>query len=113
MLPKGIYVYCAYVCSPERTAQHFGGGGIFNLSYIKLSEINNSNRNPATDFRLEMPLGFNQVQAVTEATGVTTNTSTLLDLLLFSSHLKNNTVTVHDGISDHKLIYLQCDLSFL
>lgn len=98
---------------PKEPRSISGEGGYFNLSYIKLSEINNSNRNPATDFRLEMPLGFNQVQAVTEATGVTTNTSTLLDLLLFSSHLKNNTVTVHDGISDHKLIYLQCDLSFL
>lgn len=98
---------------PKEPRSISGEGGYFNLSYIKLSEINNSNRNPATDFRLEMPLGFNQVQAVTEATGVTANTSTLLDLLLLSSHLKNNTVTVHNGISDHKFIYLQRDLSFL
>lgn len=37
----------------------------------------------------------------------------LVDLLFFSSHLNNCSVTVHDGLSDPKFIYPQCDPALL
>lgn len=50
-------------------------------------------------------------QSVEEATRITETSSTLLDLLLVSKHFDHCRVNVHEGISDHELVFLTCDLN--
>lgn len=49
-------------------------------------------------------------QSVEEPTRITDRSSNLLDLLFVSKHFDHCSVTVHEGISDHKLVFLKCNL---
>lgn len=64
-----------------------------------------------SDSLLQLAFSRGLRQVVTEPTRVTDTTCSLLDLLFVSNHFDGCEVSVHDGISDHKLVFLKCDIS--
>lgn len=55
---------------------------------------------------LELMLNFNMIHLVTKSIRVAQKSDGILDLIFVENFPGDTTVSVHDGLSDHKLVFL-------
>lgn len=81
--------------------------GDFNLPHINWETLMPGNIEIASgDKLLKILFSHNLTQIVKEATRITTETKSLLDLVFVTSQLDGYMVSVEAGISDHRLVVI-------
>lgn len=86
--------------------------GDFNLPGINWSNFSHDGKDSKSAHALlTTTFNFCLHQLVSDDTRVNRSSSSLLDLALVSSSLQGCTVSVEDGISDHKLLALSCPVA--
>lgn len=84
--------------------------GDFNLPGIHWDRLLPGSVNVKdSELLLEMAFNFNLRQVVTDITRQGQTTSSILDLILLSNVFSSYEVTLHDGLSDHKLVFIKCE----
>lgn len=82
--------------------------GDFNLPNIDWISLSAGNKDATSSEKLfEIMISHNLTQIVQQATRVTSGSQSLLDLVFLSGTMEDFSVTVEDGISDHKLISVE------
>lgn len=85
--------------------------GDFNLPHINWESVTPGHIDTLSgDKMLEIMFSHNLTQIVKENTRVTANSETLLDLVFLSRRVTHSTLSVEEGISDHKLITVNIQL---
>lgn len=85
--------------------------GDFNLPHINWESVTPGHIDTLSgDKMLEIMFSHNLTQIVKENTRVTANSETLLDLVFLSRRVTHSTLSVEEGISDHKLITVDIQL---
>lgn len=87
-------------------------GGDFNAPNVSWSQDGVASLGTnVSESLLELAFSRGLRQVVTEPTRVTGTSCSLLDLLFVSNDFDDCNVFVHDGISDHKMVFFKCNMS--
>lgn len=82
--------------------------GDFNLPNIDWISLSTGNKDAASSEKLfEIMISHNLTQIVQQDTRVTSGSQSLLDLVFLSGTMEDFSVSVEEGISDHKLISVE------
>lgn len=83
--------------------------GDFNVPGIKWNTLNRGALEvKSSESLLDMEINFGFTQIVNNSTRDGNTTSSMLDLVFISKTLNKYGLTVHEGISDYKLLHSKC-----
>lgn len=91
--------------------QNIIAAGDFNLPHIDWCSMSSGGTDTKnSEILLDTLLAYNLTQTVLYPTRVTSTASSILDLILCSASFTDHTTEIHEGVSDHKLVYFSCKL---
>lgn len=94
-----------FLCDNVNESTRLLMAGDFNLPHINWEDLLPGNTEVLSGEKLlKILFSHNLTQIVKEATRITAETQSILDLVFLSSQLEEYTVTVEEGTSDHRLV---------